>query len=247
MRARHRHLNPGNAGASAAYDSRFGFSVADGTAISTWEDRTSNNNDASQATAANQPTYETNEVNGQPAIKFDGSNDRMTFARFDATEAWTICVLKRSGGTAFQQPLLVRQSSTNSDRLSLLINNNTDYGPVTVGSNANGGNWGKGGALRADEWRIVFAEWLGGGTNGAVYYRAHDDGAQITLTNTNGGVGAINANLNSSVGCGSNTTAFVNFWSGFMASVAFGLTLPSSSLRKRLTHAAGYSFKLACS
>jgi hypothetical protein len=246
MRARHRHLNPGNAGASGAYDARFGFSVADGTAISTWEDRTSNNNDASQATAANQPTYETNEVNGQPAIKFDGSNDWLTFARFDSTEAWTMAVVYRTtGSAAFQGVILVRQSSTNFDRLTFFINNNTDYGPLLVGSNINGTNTGKGGSLRAGEWRVVFAEWVGGGTSGSTFYRAYDDGTEITLNNT--GVGAINANLDSSIGCTTTTSSYVNFWNGFMASVAFGFVRPNASLRKRLTHAAGYSFKLACS
>ena len=246
MRARHRHLNPGNAGASGAYDARFGFSVADGTAISTWEDRTSNNNDASQTTAANQPTYETNELNGQPAIKFDGSNDRMAFARFDSSEAWTICVAKRVGAGLYVALILVRQSSTNYDRLSMFVNNDASYGPVAVGSNANNTFWGKGGTLRSNEWRILFGEWVGGGTNGATYYRAYDDGVEITLTNT-GSVGAINANLDSSIGAASTTTAYSNFWDGLIAQVAFGFTRPSASLRKRLIHASGYSFKLACS
>jgi len=246
MRARQRHLNPGSAGASAAYDSRFGFSVADGTAISTWEDRTANNNDASQSTEANRPTYETNELNGQPAIKFDGSNDRMTFARFDANEAWAMVVVYRTAGSgAFQGVVLVRQSSTNYDRLTFFINNSTDYGPIAIGSNINNTNIGKGGTLRAGEWRIVFAEWVGGGTNGATYYRAYDDGQEVSLNNTT--VGAINANLDSSIGCTSNTSSYVNFWNGFMASVAVGFVRPNASLRKRITHAAGYSFKLACS
>ena len=246
MRARQRHINPGNAGASAAYDSRFGFSVADGTAISTWKDRTSNNNNASQATAANQPTYETNEVNGQPAIKFDGSNDLMTFARFDATAAWTMAVVYRTTGSAtYQGVIVVRQSSTNFDRMTLLINNNTDYGPLLIGSNINGTNCGKGGGVREGVWRIVFAEWVGGGTNGSTFYRAYDDGSEITLSNTS--VGAINANLDSVIGASTSTSAYNNFWNGFMASVAFGFAMPSAALRKRLTHASGYSFKIACS
>jgi hypothetical protein len=246
MRARQRHLNPGNAGASGAYDARFGFSVSSGTAISTWEDRTVNNNDASQATSANQPTYQTNQLNGQPAISFDGVNDRMTFARFNANEAWGLIVAKRVSTSTYISLMLIRQTSTNFDRLTIGVNNDSNYGPVIVGSNANSTLWGKGGTLRLNEWRILFGEWIGGGTNGATFYRAYNDGAEITLTNTLS-VGAVNANLDSSLGCASTASAYSNFWGGPISQASFGFIRPSASLRKRLIHASGFSFKIACS
>jgi len=60
--------------AAIALDARFGFSQANGSAVSTWEDRTNNNKDASQATAANQPSYTSNGLNGSPVVTFDGAN-----------------------------------------------------------------------------------------------------------------------------------------------------------------------------
>ncbi|MEL6535918.1 MAG: Calx-beta domain-containing protein, partial [Bacteroidota bacterium] len=47
----------------------------DGTGVSSWPDASGNTNDADQATAGNQPTFETAEINGQPVIRFDGNND----------------------------------------------------------------------------------------------------------------------------------------------------------------------------
>lgn len=76
MRARQRHLNAGAAGATTVYDARFVYGVADGNGISTWSDRT-NNNDATQGTATYQPTFQEAELGGNPVVRFDGSNDRM--------------------------------------------------------------------------------------------------------------------------------------------------------------------------
>lgn len=45
--------------------------------VSTWADSSGNGNDATQATGINQPLYITNVVNGNPIVRFDGSNDYM--------------------------------------------------------------------------------------------------------------------------------------------------------------------------
>ena len=74
MGRRVRHLNPGSAGAVLALDSRFITGLSDGDPVSTWSDRTSNGNNATQTGIA-RPTYETAEQGGQPVIRFDGTND----------------------------------------------------------------------------------------------------------------------------------------------------------------------------
>ncbi|WBM74441.1 T9SS type A sorting domain-containing protein [Saprospira grandis] len=52
--------------------------VADGTPISFWPDQSGNANHAQHAVAGRQPTYVSNSnINGQPALLFDGSNDQM--------------------------------------------------------------------------------------------------------------------------------------------------------------------------
>lgn len=51
----------------------------DGDSISTWEDSSSNNRDATQA-GSNRPTYQTNELNGLPGVRFtQASNQYMEF------------------------------------------------------------------------------------------------------------------------------------------------------------------------
>jgi len=50
-------------------------SQLDATAVTTFIDRSGNSNDFTQATAANKPTFQTNEVNGRAVVRFDGSND----------------------------------------------------------------------------------------------------------------------------------------------------------------------------
>jgi len=48
-----------------------------GSTVSAWADQTANGNNFSQGTAANQPTYAANSLNGFPIITFDGVNDTM--------------------------------------------------------------------------------------------------------------------------------------------------------------------------
>lgn len=54
----------------------------DGDPVTTWEDSSVNNNDATQATAAKKPLYKVNIVNGKPAVRFDATDDILvsTFA-----------------------------------------------------------------------------------------------------------------------------------------------------------------------
>lgn len=51
------------------------LSLANGAAVSAWNDVSGNHHNASQATAANQPTFQTNQINGLPVVRFDGNND----------------------------------------------------------------------------------------------------------------------------------------------------------------------------
>lgn len=48
-----------------------------GSAVSQWNDKSGNNRHATQATAANQPTYSATGLNGKPTLTFDGSSDNL--------------------------------------------------------------------------------------------------------------------------------------------------------------------------
>jgi hypothetical protein len=45
-----------------------------------WDDKSGNGRNATQGTSGNQPTYQTNVLNGLPVVRFDGSNDRLDFS-----------------------------------------------------------------------------------------------------------------------------------------------------------------------
>lgn len=51
--------------------------LANGAAVSTWTNQTEYGFNVTQGTAANQPIHYTGQINGYPAVRFDGSNDFM--------------------------------------------------------------------------------------------------------------------------------------------------------------------------
>lgn len=52
--------------------------ILNGSTVSQWNDKSGNGRHASQPTAANQPTYNLNGLNGKTVLTFDGSSDFMT-------------------------------------------------------------------------------------------------------------------------------------------------------------------------
>jgi hypothetical protein len=47
----------------------------DGDPVTTWEDQSGQGHDFAQPTASAKPTYQTNELNGKPIVRFDGTDD----------------------------------------------------------------------------------------------------------------------------------------------------------------------------
>ena len=54
--------------------------TAGGQSVGMWKVAPANATNFVQATAVNQPTYQTNVINGKPAVRFDGSNDQLLFS-----------------------------------------------------------------------------------------------------------------------------------------------------------------------
>lgn len=239
MRARHRHFNPKDAGASGVYDARFISGIANNAAVGTWNSRTGTNT-ATQATSANQPIYRTDQLNGNPVLQFDGTNDFLRFDKRDASAAWALCVAKRTSTNIYQNLILVQNIAQTIHTFLMVVHNDTNYGPVLVGNGGGGSSlMAKGSTLRNDQWRSLYGVWLGGGSSGASFYNAWDDGVSITLTNS-GIVGA--SNQTSSL-----IASSPNGWGGQIAQIVFGLSSSTDPRRKRASHAAAYSFKLASS
>lgn len=55
------------------------FTYSSSNVISQWADKSGNGRHATQATTSQQPTRQTNIINGLPVVRFDGSNDYLEF------------------------------------------------------------------------------------------------------------------------------------------------------------------------
>lgn len=78
--------------------------------VSVWADQSGHANDATQSVASSQPLFVTNAFNGQPAIRFDGQNDRLNFTPIDASNFTVFVVFKMTGHKYWSGPLNNRVS-----------------------------------------------------------------------------------------------------------------------------------------
>ena len=69
-----------------------------GSTVSQWDDKSGNGRNVSQATAANQPTYTLNGLNGKPVLTFDGIDDFMSVPDFN--NAVSLALIGSGGGAA---------------------------------------------------------------------------------------------------------------------------------------------------
>lgn len=75
--------------------------LADGEAVASWADSSGNGKSAANATGAEQPTYQTGEINGLPVVRFDGTDDDLTITGHGLTKPCSIFVVTRfAGGNA---------------------------------------------------------------------------------------------------------------------------------------------------
>ena len=69
-----------------------------GSTVSQWNDKSGNARHVSQATAASQPTYTLNGLNGKPVLTFDGIDDFMSVPDFN--NAVSLALIGSGGGAA---------------------------------------------------------------------------------------------------------------------------------------------------
>lgn len=67
----------GAVGAKSWFTASSGINVADAAVVPTWRDRVSG---LAMSEATNRPAYRASEINGYPAVDFDGTNDKLTSA-----------------------------------------------------------------------------------------------------------------------------------------------------------------------
>lgn len=77
------------------------LALADGAAVSSWTDSSGNARHATQATGASQPTYQTNELNGEPIVRFDGTDLLATASLAPPTSQTFFAVVKVTVSAGF--------------------------------------------------------------------------------------------------------------------------------------------------
>jgi len=225
MRARHRHFNPRHAGAIAAYDARFISGLSDGNNVSTWASRTGSN-DATQETGGNQPTYETNEINGNPVVLFNGSTEQLVIS-ITIPNSLTTCSVFNRAATNHNSGFFGTNSVTTRRFTAYYFSNNNIYTRYNS-EQAWTGHTPTTGSLILSEIKETTS------TNQVYVNGKTFRSAQVPLTSndTFTRVGFAEAGSPSS--------------SHKLGSTCLIDTNVGDALRKRLEHAAAYSFKISC-
>ena len=225
MRARHRHFNPKDAGAIAAYDARFITGLSDGDNVATWSSRTGTNN-ATQPTVGNQPNYETNEINGNPVVNFTpANNDEFQISITVPSSATVVAVHRRSttaintinfGGSGGSARYSFWWFSDNVVYVSWNLTFET-FSPAqtTTGS-------------------LVVSTTKNATTSSQVYINGATFRVEIVPTASSGSFNRIG-------------TAGVTRNNGAIGNLCLIDAFVSDSLRRRLEHSAAFSFKISCS
>lgn len=87
------------------------LALTNGAAVTSWTDSSTNARAATQATGANQPVFNTAQINSLPAVTFDGTNDYLATAAFASPTAGgsVFAVVKANSSAAYR--LLVNHAA----------------------------------------------------------------------------------------------------------------------------------------
>ena len=229
MRARQRHLKAKSFGATASYDARLISGLSDAAAVSSWTDQSGNGYTASQATAANQPSYRVAVFGGQPSVRFDGSNDQLIHTADNTIECMIFAVAQtRSAQSGYRGICAFGPNAVNGTMLLTVVN---------------GGNWGTYTSPGTNEPSITSVATLtpaifqmvdNAGSGGEFYLAEVATGTWPANTFGQiekhiGGLAAANQHANIDVGA---------LWLTPSGSAAY---------RKRIARGLALSFKIACS
>ncbi len=245
MHRRARHLNPGSAGAVLALDSRFITGLSDGDPVSTWSDRSSSANNATGSGTA-RPTYQTNEINGNPCIRFDGTNDVFSLGTSAGLQPSTLSsifvMVRRSDWSSANFGLIWCKPNANyaGNGYYITIEANTSNKIVAAPNT---------GTPNADTTSVVNSRFpldaavifnVGITTQGAEFFANGSSFFSVVRSQSITSTADTKYLGDNSPGYGGG------HYPGDFAQVIISSNL-AASLRRRLEHAAAFSFKIPCS
>ena len=240
MRARQRHLNPKAAGASVVFDSRYITGLSDGSNVTSWSDRSGNANNATNT--SNYPTYETDGQGGNPVVRFVAASTTnlacSTYAYSGTSQKFVMVAYKSTDVSATYANTAAGQSGAGNTGGWFSIMSRKLTGSVSDPYVATFGGDTQVGKSNPDNlWKV--ATGAHDGTN--LYTRKNC--VQIDSV-------ARTSNVNTSVfriGVGDYIGTLIEAFQGDIAYIAAGHITYALPLIRRLEHAMGLSFKIACS
>ena len=229
MRARQRHFNPTAAGAVAAYDARFITGLSDGTNMAEWPSRTGTNN-ATQSTVANQPNYETNEINGNPVVNFTAANSDQFVVNISVPASLTIVKVHRRLSSGIQS--VDFGEFVAAARYGMWwFNDNVVYTSSNTSLNTHGAAVIATGSF-VESWQ----------KNSNISSQVFRNGISVGTPQTPGfSTGAFNR-----IGKVTSTGGVYGNQNGAMGCLVL-LNQSNTAIRKRLERGAAFSFKIPCS
>jgi hypothetical protein len=233
MRARHRHFSHKAAGAVVAYDAR-SLTDSNGTALQTWTDRAGTYN-ATESDSTKRPLVSTgtNGINGQTALKFDGTNDDLQASSVPLN---TFMTLVLCGKFTTAKPFFIEHSASA----------NANSGFYFYGANGNSWTVNRSSAFHADRGTTT---WFGSNSgigcfryNGSGQFRLN---GAVQTSGTIDGTARTNSSATDNLNICSRNRASV-FGDGLLGTLAIYDGYATDSMMKRLEHAAAFSFKISC-
>lgn len=231
-------------GAKLVLDARY-IDQTDNTAVSTWADRSGNGWDATQTDSNFRPTLQTAEFGGQNIVRFDGSNHRLSVAGAAG-------LLNNIAGSTLS--VTIKFTNTSGTRTAFAFSTGPGLTRAGVDMTASGYSTG-GRRLDANSFQSVTSAGGQSATRTLIQTAIFDyanaaltlflDGAS-SASSTSFQTAGNTSNTNSTnvrVGCSAVDTQFSE--ADIAEVVAFNSALTASQ-RKRLEHAAAYSFKISC-
>lgn len=247
MRARQRHFNARDAGASAVFDARFIIGLSNGSLISTWSDRSGNGWNATASGTA-RPTYSTNSFGGNAGLQFNGTVNSMnissnSFALFQNVSGGMLMGVaidsNPSGGAASHLICSWFTNASPNTRIGIFTRL-TSVGITT-------------GGRRLDADTFASTPLSSSGINSSIITGLANFSGNLITTRQNGTSvgtntfpsGAGNTSNTASVGATVGGTSVTYFIGKIGLVLAFG-SLPSNSVVKRCEQSAAFSFKISC-
>jgi hypothetical protein len=195
-----------------------GIVPSNGTSLTDWVDKSGTGNSFNQSTGANKPTFNTNQINGKPAVTFNGSTNYMTgtATNFPLGSAGRTCFAVITISSLTQAYFYSSGQATAAGRLSMGIFNGGAGVVYFLNFEMNGtGDTGNTSLSTATPYLYYFNSAAGALSS---TFSTRIAGADQTLTGSNV---ALNSAYTSGSAIGCIVTPTVLNWPGQIAEIIF--------------------------